>query len=98
MSRKLRSLRLGWIALLISFFTGTTFQAFAQADVTGQWSTVQGTMPINPVHVALLHTGKILVVSGSGNVANNFNYQAGLWDPATNTITTQPVSWDMFCN
>jgi len=98
MSRKLRSLRFGCIALLISFLTGTAFQAFAQADVIGQWTTVPATMPINPVHVALLHTGKILVVSGSGNVANNLNYQAGLWDPATNSITTQPVSWDMFCN
>ena len=25
------------------------------------------TMPINPVHAALLHTGKVLIVSGSGN-------------------------------
>ena len=25
------------------------------------------TMPINPIHAALLHTGKILIVTGSGN-------------------------------
>jgi len=55
-------------------------------------------MPINPVHVSLLHNGKILVVSGSGNVAANTNFQAGVWDPATNTIATQPLGWDMFCN
>jgi hypothetical protein len=55
-------------------------------------------MPINPVHIALLRTGKVLVVSGSGNVAANTNFQAALWDPQTGTITTQPVGWDMFCN
>lgn len=72
--------------------------AFAQANIQGQWTTLPTSMPINPVHVAMLHTGKVLVVSGSGNVANNTNYQAGLWDPITDTVTTQPLAWDMFCN
>jgi len=72
--------------------------AFAQANVVGQWQTLPTTMPINPVHVALLRTGKVLVVSGSGNVPSNTNYQAGIWDPATDTVTTQPLAWDMFCN
>ena len=81
------------IALTFSFSS-----AWAQANVNGSWSTLPYTMPINPVHVALLHNGKVLVVSGSGNVAGNTNYQAGLWDPRAGTITTQPVAWDMFCN
>src|SRR5438874_8771409 len=81
------------IALTFSFSS-----AWAQANVNGSWSTLPYTMPINPVHVALLHDGKVLVVSGSGNVAGNTNYQAGLWDPQAGTITTQPVAWDMFCN
>jgi len=72
--------------------------AAAQSNVTGQWTTITTSMPINPVHVAMLHTGKILVVSGSGNVPTNTNYQAGTWDPIANTIATQPVAWDMFCN
>jgi len=72
--------------------------ALAQANLLGQWQTLPSTMPINPVHVALLRTGKILVVSGSGNVPSNTNYQAGIWDPATGTVTTQPLAWDMFCN
>ena len=33
----------------------------------GMWSMLPSTMPINPVHAALLHTGKVLIVSGSGN-------------------------------
>jgi hypothetical protein len=64
----------------------------------GQWQTLSYTMPINPVHTALLYNGKVLIVSGSGNVAGNSNYQAALWDPQAGTITTQPVTWDMFCN
>ncbi|HEY6946652.1 MAG TPA: galactose oxidase-like domain-containing protein [Candidatus Acidoferrum sp.] len=72
--------------------------ATAQASVQGQWQTLPNLMPINPVHSALLHNGKVLIVSGSGNVAGNTNFQAGVFDPATGTVTTQPVAWDMFCN
>src|SRR2546426_6819097 len=72
--------------------------AGAQANVQGQWQTLPNPMPINPVHAALLHNGKVLVVSGSGNLPSNTNFQAGVFDPQTNTVTTQPVGWDMFCN
>ena len=41
--------------------------AMAQANVTGQWSTMSTLMPINPIHAALLNNGKILIVAGSGN-------------------------------
>src|SRR5215471_9929507 len=37
----------------------------------GQWSTLPYTMPINPIHAALLHTGKILITAGSGNDPKN---------------------------
>src|ERR1700688_2170752 len=70
----------------------------SQVNIQGQWQTLNYTMPINPVHAALLHTGKILVVSGSGFLASNKNLEAALWDPLAGTITTQPVLWDMFCN
>jgi len=55
-------------------------------------------MPINPVHVTLMNNGKVLIVSGSGNVAGNTNYRAAVWDPQAGTIITQSVAWDMFCN
>ena len=55
-------------------------------------------MPINPIHTALLSNGKILVVSGSGNYPAQTIYNVGVWDPSSNTITTQTQSWDMFCN
>src|SRR5580658_5352956 len=72
--------------------------ARTQDNVLGTWRTLPTTMPINPVHVALMHTGKVLVVSGSGNYPPDTNYMAAIWDPATDTVTTMPIGWDMFCN
>lgn len=86
------------IVLLLVALSFSTTQASAQANVQGQWTTLPTLMSINPVHVSLLYTGKVLVVSGSGNVSGNTNYQAAVWDPLTDTVTTQPVAWDMFCN
>jgi hypothetical protein len=77
--------------------TGIPF-AQGQAQTVGQWSTLPYTMPINPVHAALLHTGKVLIVSGSGNFPSNTSYTAALWDPQTGSIVVQNVGWDMFCN
>jgi hypothetical protein len=79
-------------------FSGLPGRAGAQANVQGQWQTLPNLMPINPVHAALLRNGKVLVVSGSGNLPSDTNYQAGVFDPQTGTVTTQPVGWDMFCN
>jgi Domain of unknown function (DUF1929) len=71
----------------------------------GKWSTLPYLMPVNPIHAALLYTGKVLIVSGSGNDANNAfpinttpNYRAAIWDPQSGKITTQSLDWDMFCN
>jgi hypothetical protein len=73
-------------------------RAANKAAQTGTWTTLPYTMPINPVHLALLHNGKVLIVSGSGNDPTVTNFQAAVWDPASGTILTRPVSWDMFCN
>jgi len=66
--------------------------------VQGTWQTLPTLMPINPVHSALMFNGKILVVSGSGNYPQQTTFNAGVWDPSNNTVTTQTVGWDMFCN
>jgi galactose oxidase-like protein/glyoxal oxidase-like protein/PKD domain-containing protein len=83
------------VCLLLLLAANFSPVALAQS---GQWQTLPYTMPINPVHVALLYNGKVLIVSGSGNVAGNSNFQAALWDPQTGTIIAQPINWDMFCN
>ncbi len=82
-----------------------------QVQTIGQWSTMSQTMPINPIHVALLANGKILVVAGSGNCPPSLsgcpsgapygpsnNSGALLFDPVAGTFTQFSVSWDMFCN
>jgi hypothetical protein len=72
--------------------------ARAQANVQGTWQTVPALMPINPVHTALLNNGKILVVSGSGNYPAQTVFNGGVWDPVSNTMASQTLNWDMFCN
>ena len=89
--------RLCVLACLVVWLTPLAPSLLAQTG-QGQWQTLPYTMPINPIHAALLYNGKVLIVSGSGNVAGNTNFQAALWDPQAGTITTQPVAWDMFCN
>jgi hypothetical protein len=87
------------VILLVLVFAAIRGQRIsAQAGLQGQWTTLSTLMPINPVHTALLHTGKVLVVSGSGNVAGNTNFQAGYYDPQAGTVATQALAWDMFCS
>jgi len=82
-----------------------------QANVTGKWTTLSYTMPINPVHAALLSNGKILIVSGSGSCPPTLSgcplgppygpankSGAALLDTKAGTITQYTLPWDMFCN
>ncbi len=73
----------------------------------GMWSTLPNTVPINPIHAALLHTGKILFVAGSGNCppqqagcpqGPQYPQGAALMDLSSKTITPMATTWDMFCN
>jgi hypothetical protein len=70
----------------------------AQSGTQGEWTTLPYGMPINPVHLALMNNGKVLVVSGSGNVAAETNYRIAVWDPVQGSIAIQTMAWDMFCN
>ena len=70
----------------------------AQASVQGQWRTLPLLMPINPVHIAVTYDGKVLIVSGSGNVAAETNFRAAVWNLQAGTIAIQSLVWDMFCN
>jgi hypothetical protein len=93
-----RLLRAG-TALIACFVIVSTAPAVrAQAALLGLWTTLAAPMPINPVHLAMMNNGKVLIVAGSGNVATETNFEAAVWDPQTETIVTQPIAWDMFCN
>lgn len=70
----------------------------AQPAKNGRWRTLPSVMPINPVHAALMKTGNVLVIAGSGNDRDNKNFQAAVWNPKTETVRTFGISWDMFCN
>jgi hypothetical protein len=84
--------------LLVCELTQFAPSVRSQANKTGQWQTLPYTMPINPIHVTLLYTGKVLITPGTGNDIRNHQMQAGLWDPQAGTITVQNVDYDMFCN
>ncbi len=76
-------------------------QSAASAVTDGQWVTLTYTMPINPIHCALMHNGKVLVVSGSENELSKHQagmYSAAVWDTQAGTFAVQSLLWDVFCN
>src|SRR5215472_1665630 len=102
---------------LFAYFTAVTVfgipnTALAQAcsanvpHVTGQWTTLPYQMPINPISATLMHTGQVLIVSGSENdLFNNStgseSYRIAVWDPTGTTgssIAVQEVEYDVFCS
>ena len=95
-----RSIRVlaGFIGLALAY-SSTTPTLRAQAGLYGQWRTLNTLMPINPVYAALMNNGRVLIVSGSGNVAAETNFRYAVLDPVTENISvTYSQSWDMFCN
>ncbi len=60
--------------------------------VAGRWE-LQRTWPVVAIHAALLHTGKVLTWAGGGSPTQTF-----LWDPASDTFTTQQVNTNLFCS
>ncbi len=73
-----------------------------QSFVTdGSWETLPYLMPINPIHVNLMHDGQILVVAGSENTPKEHQlgeYYAAVWNTQTGAIAVQALLWDLFCN
>ncbi|MEW2545005.1 galactose oxidase-like domain-containing protein [Streptomyces sp. NPDC047002] len=56
---------------------------------------------VNAIHAALLHTGKVLIVAGSGNNQKHFDkgtFDTILWDPAKSTFRKIPTPSDLFCS
>ena len=69
----------------------------------GSWShlDIPDDYRTNAIHAALLHTGKVLIVAGSGNEKRKFDegsFDTVLWDPATDTFKKIPTPDDFFCS
>lgn len=68
----------------------------------GHWQIVEFPKKYrqDTIHAALLHTGKILLVAGSGNNQANFDakkFDTRIWDPVAGTIEKIPTPNDLFC-
>ncbi|MFZ3472925.1 galactose oxidase-like domain-containing protein [Streptomyces sp. 4.24] len=69
----------------------------------GSWALVglPDEYKINAMHAALLRTGKVLLIAGSGNNQRNFDrgtFSTVLWDPADDTFKKIPTPEDFFCS
>src|SRR5437879_4298034 len=93
-----RTLALACVLAVMLVTTVALEPVAAQPNMTGQWSVLPYTMPINPIHVGLMRTGKILVVSGSSNDPTVTTNTAAVYDPNAGAINVQTVPWDLFCN
>ncbi|MGW7264740.1 galactose oxidase-like domain-containing protein [Streptomyces sp. NPDC054842] len=54
----------------------------------------------NTIHAALLHTGKVLLIAGSGNDQDNFDakkFDTRIWDPVKGTVKRVATPKDLFC-
>lgn len=87
------------IAATICLSFGLPGASAASPATRGLWTTLAYPMPINPIHCGILHSGKVLVVAGSENEADNPDPpRAAVWDPQNGTIRVQDLLWDVFCN
>jgi len=100
------------ISASIGGISGSATLTVGSPSVVGQWTTLANMMPINPIHVALLPTGEVLAIAGSGACAPNVagcptsgpygptnGGGALLMNPFTGQVTnTFVVPFDMFCN
>lgn len=69
----------------------------------GSWSTLEvpEEFQVNAVHGALLHTGKVLIIAGSGSDEKAFkagSFKSVLWDPKTNKFKKVATPTDLFCS
>ncbi|MFG2145834.1 galactose oxidase-like domain-containing protein [Streptomyces sp. NPDC048696] len=68
----------------------------------GAWDTVDipAKYRTNAIHAALLHTGKVLIIAGSGNKQEKFDagsFDTVLWNPKDNTFKKVHTPEDFFC-
>ncbi len=70
------------------------YGSWKQVDIPKEFRT-------NAIHAALLHTGKVLIVAGSGNEQKKFDagsFDTVLWDPKNDTFKKIETPEDFFCS
>ncbi|MFI5492717.1 galactose oxidase-like domain-containing protein [Actinoplanes sp. NPDC051859] len=113
--RRLLSAGIAIVVLSVLVFVNRPMVAFgadAYRDFTinrqsykekhGHWSRlpVPDGFRVNAIHAALLHTGKVLIIAGSGNNRDNFeagSFRTVLYDPAQDSFAEVPTPTDVFC-
>jgi hypothetical protein len=66
----------------------------------GRWDILNYETPVQSAHAAMLNTGKVLLIAGSGNNKEAFaakSFRTVVWDPANGSFTEVPTPWDAFC-
>jgi hypothetical protein len=114
-ARRLLSGLIGLLVLSLLVFVNRPMVAFgsealhdfainrqAYKEKYGHWSRlpVPHEFRVNAIHAALLSTGKVLIVAGSGNDRKNFEagtFRSILYDPAHDSFTAVPTPTDVFC-
>jgi radical copper oxidase GlxA-like protein/galactose oxidase-like protein len=71
-------------------------------EAHGHWSMldVPDDLRVNAIHAALLRTGKVLIIAGSGNDQKQFDagkFKTLLWNPDTDKFKLIHTPSDMFC-
>jgi hypothetical protein len=69
----------------------------------GHWDTIElpDANKVNAIHAAVLPSGKILLIAGSGNKEDMFRagtFKSAVYDPATGQSKIVPTPDDMFCS
>lgn len=72
----------------------------AEECASGSWQVLATESPARGIHAVVLHTGKVLLISGSGNDEEAFaagDFTTALYDPATGGFESVPTPEDFFC-
>ncbi|HKX80986.1 MAG TPA: galactose oxidase-like domain-containing protein [Nitrososphaera sp.] len=71
----------------------------ASAQTSGSWEAGPNAL-CHPVHLALLPSGKVLYVAGSGlhRPSTSGPFKAALWDPVTNSQKSYVIDKDIWCS
>jgi hypothetical protein len=85
-----------WAALVVASL------ALLVGACEGSWARTANPSPVRNVHAALLRTGKVLLIAGSGNLVENFDagsFKTAIYDPTTDTVRADvPTPYDLFCS